>query len=606
MIDTPRDGCAAPVPAVNGKDWWGSLSDDFDRRADDSVVSDERITEFVCQTIVGLEHVSDLFADSKAATQRRKIRVLDFGCGQGQHISWFAERYPNISFHGHDSSSYLVGLARTRAVSLSNVSFSEGKATNLPAKDRFDLVMLMGNSFGSKTTSDDTKLLNRVFSLLKPGGYVIMDLPDVASMSSNFKDQAAEWIDGHLAQELLVEHRGSTTSPHSKLLVCRERKINDRRNKLACREVILDTKQGFIRDNAYSIKLYSNGELENILARCGFALHPTASANLDTSDTDGDEDLGTLRHRQLAVAQKPNYSARHMPIDDSVDLFVHPHLDVRYQPEKGRHIVANNRITAGTLLFATKPYAVAPATEPRKGEYFICTNFRCGKKIPKAVTIALSCVCLQEVVWCDDHCRDEDRDRHRPECAWLDRFAKDIRSKHGVYDFDTLWLITRALTRRQVELKTVDATAPDTPPSATVAETSEHTSEFLPNTWDSIVALLENRAKISPEKMAHWVLLVDTYLKGTEAAGSMSTDELIGLMCKEETNSFGMYPRANGIPSYPGGQKDRGIAYGLAWYTRSSFFNHSCVPNVSPDFYFLPQLLLGINRLRCSFLLTHD
>ena len=80
-------------------------------------------------------------------------------------------------------------------------------------------------------------------------------------------------------------------------------------------------------------------------------------------------------------------------------------------------------------------------------------------------------------------------------------------------------------------------------------------------------------------------MLATTYLERQPFADSLSAADLVRLICKEETNSFCMYPKATGIFPYPGPQDNRGVAYGLAIHTLSSFFNHSCLPNVmhGPD-----------------------
>ncbi|KAM5377552.1 hypothetical protein ACJZ2D_004921 [Fusarium nematophilum] len=64
-----------------------------------------------------------------------------------------------------------------------------------------------------------------------------------------------------------------------------------------------------------------------------------------------------------------------------------------------------------------------------------------------------------------------------------------------------------------------------------------------------------------------------------------SPDDLLALICKEETNTFGLYPRLTGPLDMIDRPVPRGECYGLGLYPRAAQFNHSCAPNVThkPD-----------------------
>jgi hypothetical protein len=61
----------------------------------------------------------------------------------------------------------------------------------------------------------------------------------------------------------------------------------------------------------------------------------------------------------------------------------------------------------------------------------------------------------------------------------------------------------------------------------------------------------------------------------------MSTDRVLHLICQEEANSFGLYPRETGHFPLPNPPVDRGEQFAAAVYPTAAIANHSCLPNVS-------------------------
>jgi trans-aconitate 2-methyltransferase len=80
---------------------------------------------------------------------------------------------------------------------------------------------------------------------------------------------------------------------------------------------------------------------------------------------------------------------------------------------------------------------------------------------------------------------------------------------------------------------------------------------------------------------------VKKYLSKTSLPHDLSNADVLGLICKEEANSFGLHPRETGIyppPSVKEEQVGRGEQFGAAVYPRASIANHSCCPNVRIHF----------------------
>ncbi|TPX61583.1 D-alanine---D-alanine ligase [Spizellomyces sp. 'palustris'] len=238
----------------------------------------------------------------------RPARILDLCCGQGRHVLQLAKDYPHLSLHGHDQSSYLISLAQERAASqglAAKTVFTVGDCRQIPyADESFDLVVVMGNSFGYFSDEDgDRVVLREILRVLAPEGRMVLDLTDGDYMRKNFAERSWEWID-------------DTT------FVCRERQLSKDGLRLSSREVVTLTTKGVIRDQFYRERLYGKKEVETLVQEIGF----TIGADEKESDpitlgkelSKRKEDLGMMEQRVLVTAVKP---ARQLNGDAQV-----PHL----------------------------------------------------------------------------------------------------------------------------------------------------------------------------------------------------------------------------------------------------------------------------------------
>src|SRR3989344_5088879 len=92
-------------------------------------------------------------------------KILDLCCGQGRHSLELTRReYKNIE--GLDRSHYLIQRAKNTAKKDGlNIKFREGDARKLSCyqPDDFDIVMILGNSFGYfETRQYDLNVLKEV------------------------------------------------------------------------------------------------------------------------------------------------------------------------------------------------------------------------------------------------------------------------------------------------------------------------------------------------------------------------------------------------------------------------------------------------------------
>jgi D-alanine-D-alanine ligase len=256
-------------------DWWRRIFNQIYLKTDGDVVNDEAITRREVDLFSGILRLSP------------EERILDLCCGQGRHSLELARRgFRNVE--GLDRSHYLIQKAKKQArMEHLDVRFREGDARKLPYEpDTFDVVMVLGNSFGYfETMEDDLRVLREILRVLKPQGRVLIDVADGEYLRENFQPRSWEWID-------------------KKYFVCRERSLSLDRQRLISREVVTHVDRGVIVDQFYAERLYTRENLAELLRTAGFSdveFHGAISP-----DSQRNQDLGMMERRLVvtAVARK--------------------------------------------------------------------------------------------------------------------------------------------------------------------------------------------------------------------------------------------------------------------------------------------------------------
>jgi D-alanine-D-alanine ligase len=241
-------------------------------KTDGDVVGDENITK---------EEVSLL---TQILKFDKNAVILDLACGQGRHTLELARRgYSNL--FGLDRSRYLINRAKKIAGNENlSVNFKEGDARKLPYQaDKFDFVLILGNSFGYfENIEDDTKILKEVFRVLKPNGIFLIDVADGLYLKENFNPRGWEWID-------------------KKHFVCRERVLASDNERLISREVITQIGKGVIVDQFYAERLYTKESLSELLQKAKFKeinFHGPIKP-----DSQRNQDLGMMEQRLIVTSR---------------------------------------------------------------------------------------------------------------------------------------------------------------------------------------------------------------------------------------------------------------------------------------------------------------
>lgn len=260
-------------------DWWRRIFNSLYLKTDADVVNDPYITR----------NEIDMFAGVLELTASDTI--LDLCCGQGRHALEMARR--GFKVDGLDRSRYLIQKAKAAAKKEGlTARFREGDARKLPyPTDTFDVVMVMGNSFGYfDTEMDDIRILKEIFRVLKPWGKILLDVTDGRYMKHNFIPRTWEWID-------------------KKMFVCRERSLSADGRRLISREVITDVTKGVVADQFYAERLYTKEELTEILNRVGF--HDTIDHGEIITQSSRNQDLGMMGKRIIVTGRiKKQWTAK--------------------------------------------------------------------------------------------------------------------------------------------------------------------------------------------------------------------------------------------------------------------------------------------------------
>lgn len=253
-------------------DWWRRIFNSMYLKTDADVVEDKTITRNEVDLFTSILNVSkDSF-------------ILDLACGQGRHSLELARQgYTNI--YGLDRSHYLIRKAKAIMQQEGlKANFKEGDARKLPfASDTFDVVMILGNSFGYfESTEDDVLILREVHRILKPGGIFLIDVADGSYLKKNFSPRSWEWLD-------------------KKHFVCRERSLAKDDERLISREVVTHVEKGVIVDQFYAERLYTRDVLQNIFNEVGYK-NISFHGEIETNSL-RNQDLGMMERRIIVTAQ---------------------------------------------------------------------------------------------------------------------------------------------------------------------------------------------------------------------------------------------------------------------------------------------------------------
>jgi len=252
-------------------EWWKTMFDEFYLLTDARSVCDDEITrrevDLICQLLpISFTH-----------------RILDLCGGHGRHSLELSRRgFSRCTLV--DYSEFLLTQARSQAKRYNfpiNCIQADARSMGL-ASQIFDHALIMGNSLGYlPDPSADWKILIESKRVLRPGGWILIDLAEGGAVRSKFKPEA--WHE--IGEDILV---------------CRRRELET--DAVSVREMVLSKTKGLIRDRTYSIRFYEPAKISELLEEAGFEGVRTIT---DFSPHMDQGDYGFMNHRMIATGQNP-------------------------------------------------------------------------------------------------------------------------------------------------------------------------------------------------------------------------------------------------------------------------------------------------------------
>jgi D-alanine-D-alanine ligase len=251
-------------------EWWKTLFDDI------YLITDARS---VCDTELTRLEV-DFFC--KLLPMGAADRIVDLCGGHGRHsLELCARGYTSCLLV--DYSPVLISSAKRSAADhnypLACIR-SDARNTGLTSAV-FDYVLILGNSLGYLQESDaDRQIIGEAFRLLRPGGWLLVDVTNGISVKENITRNAWHEI-------------GRDT------VVCRQRELVG--DTISVREVVISKQSGLMRDESYAMRLYEPQIMESIIVQAGFE---NTDVITDLKLHFSREDCGCMDHRMIALGRK--------------------------------------------------------------------------------------------------------------------------------------------------------------------------------------------------------------------------------------------------------------------------------------------------------------
>lgn len=252
-------------------EWWKTLFDDVYLVTDARSVGDAALTR----------REIDVFC--QLVPLKKEQRILDLCGGHGRHSLELSRRgFTRCTVLDYSETLLEIGVRSAKRAHCP-VRFVQGDARDLQlASESYHHVWILGNSLGYAQEGDaDLQTLCESYRVLKPGGWLLVDVADGAAVRQRFAPNAWHEIG-------------------KDIVVCREREL--RAKRICAREMVLHKRTGLVRDRTYCMRLYSPGALGGMAETAGFS---GIRVHTDFSPLTCDGDLGFMNHRMLLTAQKP-------------------------------------------------------------------------------------------------------------------------------------------------------------------------------------------------------------------------------------------------------------------------------------------------------------
>ena len=203
------------------------------------------------------------------------MKILDLACGFGRHTNRLAALGHQVT--GVDLMPGFLNLARQEAVEMGvQVDYRQGDMRQVSFVEEFDRVVLLFTSFGYFEDAENEVVISNMAQALKPGGRLLLDVPNRDLILKDFSPAQVIEKDGdllinRLSFDVLTGHFQN-------------------------RRIII--RQGIRKDKPFSIRLYNATEISRLLTRAGLVGIELLGEN--------DLPLSATSRRIVVIARKPS------------------------------------------------------------------------------------------------------------------------------------------------------------------------------------------------------------------------------------------------------------------------------------------------------------
>mgnify|MGYP001036754371 CR=1 FL=1 len=130
-----------------------------------------------------------------------EARVLELGSGRGMALFLLARQHPQWQLSGIDLDAEMASTSEraARQGGWDSFSFQEGAAENLDASEAYDLILCVD---ALEHIEDDLGLLQKMRHALKPGGYLVVHVPQRRRTQWRLFSAFGEHeVEGHVGEE---------------------------------------------------------------------------------------------------------------------------------------------------------------------------------------------------------------------------------------------------------------------------------------------------------------------------------------------------------------------------------------------------------------------
>lgn len=201
--------------------------------------------------------------------------ILDLACGFGRHAIALAARGHRVT--GVDKYERFLEIARQEAHERNlPAEFIQDDMRSIQFEQKFDHVLLLFSSFGYFVDEENQLVLKNIARALKPGGSVVIEIPNRDSLIINF-------------QPIVITEKGQD------LMIDRCR-FDHFTSRWYNRRIVI--REGIRKDKPFFIRVYNSGEIKQLISSAGMQL-VNIYAGYEA------EPLSESSTRMVIIARKP-------------------------------------------------------------------------------------------------------------------------------------------------------------------------------------------------------------------------------------------------------------------------------------------------------------